>query len=82
MAQSQAQSIFTPLYLANYFVDQVQDAKTKVVDTFVWDDKVKKTAKDFVEAQKSRSASLVYRKKLKEHQDKVNYTNEIQRIRC
>ena len=48
-----AQSIFTPLYLANYFVDQVQDAKTKVVDTFVWDDKVKKTAKDFVEAQRT-----------------------------
>ena len=40
-----------------------------------------KNLKDFVEAQKSRSASLLYRRKLKEHQDKVNYTNEIQRLR-
>ena len=40
-----------------------------------------KNLKDLVEAHKSRSASLLYRKKLKEHQDKVNYTNEIQRIR-
>ena len=37
--------------------------------------------KDFLEAQKSRSSSLLYRKKLKEHQDKVNYTNEIERLR-
>ena len=40
-----------------------------------------KNLKDFIEAQKNRSASLLYRKKLKEHQNKVNYTNEIQRIR-
>ena len=40
-----------------------------------------KNLKDFIEAQKSKSASLLYRKKLKEHQDKVNYTNEIQRLR-
>ena len=40
-----------------------------------------KNLKDFIEAQKNRSASLLYRKKLKEHQDKVNYTNEIQRLR-
>ena len=26
-------------------------------------------------------SSLLYRRKLKEHQDKTNYTNEIQRIR-
>lgn len=40
-----------------------------------------KNLKDLVEAHQSRSASLLYRKKLKEHQDKINYTNEIQRIR-
>lgn len=40
-----------------------------------------KNLKDFVEAQKSRSSALLYRRKLKEHQDKVNYTNEIQRLR-
>jgi hypothetical protein len=47
-----ANSIFTPLYFANYFVDQVQDAKNKVVDTFVYDDKIKASIKDFVEAQR------------------------------
>ena len=40
-----------------------------------------KNLKDFLKAQKSKSAFLLYRKKLKEHQDKVNYTNEIQRLR-
>ena len=48
-----AKSIFTPLYFANYFVDQVQDAKNKVVDTFVFDDKIKESIKDFVEAQRT-----------------------------
>ena len=48
-----ANSIFTPLYFANYFVDQVQDAKNKVVDTFVFDDKIKSSIKDFVEAQRT-----------------------------
>ena len=48
-----ANSIFTPLYFANYFVDQVQDAKNKVVDTFVYDDKIKESIKDFVEAQRT-----------------------------
>ena len=48
-----ANSIFTPLYFANYFVDQIQDAKNKVVDTFVFDDKIKSSIKDFVEAQRS-----------------------------
>ena len=40
-----------------------------------------KNLKDFLEAQKTRSASVLYRKKLREHQDKINYTNEIQRLR-
>ena len=48
-----ANSIFTPLYFANYFVDQVQDAKNKVVDIFVYDDKIKESIKDFVEAQRT-----------------------------
>jgi hypothetical protein len=48
-----ANSIFTPLYFANYFVDQVQDAKNKVIDTFVYDDKIKESIKDFVEAQRT-----------------------------
>jgi hypothetical protein len=47
-----ANSFFTPLYFANYFVDQVQDAKNKIVDTFVFDDKIKASIKDFVEAQR------------------------------
>lgn len=47
-----ANSIFTPLYFANYFVDQVQDAKNKIVDTFVYDTKMKQSIKDFVEAQR------------------------------
>ena len=47
-----ANSIFTPLYFANYFVDQVQDAKNKVVDTFVYDTKMKESIKSFVEAQR------------------------------
>ena len=48
-----ANSIFTPLYFANYFVDQVQDAKNKVIDTFVYDDKIKESIKAFVEAQRT-----------------------------
>jgi len=48
-----ANSIFTPLYFANYFVDQIQDAKNKVVDTFIFDDKIKSSIKDFVEAQRT-----------------------------
>lgn len=53
-----ANSIFTPLYFANYFVDQVQDAKNKVVDTFVYDTKVKASIKDFVEAQREFSKQV------------------------
>ena len=40
-----------------------------------------KNLKDFLEAQKTKSASVLYRKKLREHQNKINYTNEIQRLR-
>ena len=40
-----------------------------------------KNLKDFIEGQQDKSASILYRKKLLEHRDKVNYTNEIQRIR-
>ena len=40
-----------------------------------------KNLKDFLEAQKTKTAAVLYRRKLKEHQDKVNYTNEIQRLR-
>ena len=40
-----------------------------------------KNLKDFLEAQKSKSSSVLYRKNLLEHRNKVNYTNEIQRIR-
>ena len=40
-----------------------------------------KNLKDFLEAQKSKSASVLYRKKLLEQRDKINYTNELQRIR-
>ena len=40
-----------------------------------------KNLKDFLEAQKTKTAAVLYRRKLKEYQDKVNYTNEIQRLR-
>ena len=40
-----------------------------------------KELKDFLETQKTIAASVMYRKKLREHQDKTNYTNEIQRLR-
>lgn len=46
-------SIFTPLYFANYFVDQVQNAKNTVVDTFVFDEKLRAPLKSFVEAQRT-----------------------------
>jgi len=45
-------SIITPLWYANSFVDAVQDAKNKFVDTFVPDEKVAATLKEFVEAQR------------------------------
>ena len=37
--------------------------------------------KNFLEAQQNKTASILYRKNLLEHRDKINYTNEIQRIR-
>jgi hypothetical protein len=45
-------SKITPLYYANTFVDAVQDAKNKFVETFVFDAKVKAPLKEFVEAQR------------------------------
>ena len=46
-------SAITPLYYANLFVDQVQDAKKKFVETFIFDDKVAAPLKQFVEAQRT-----------------------------
>ena len=40
-----------------------------------------KNLKDFLETQQNKSAYMMYRRKLREHQDKINYTNELQRIR-
>ena len=37
--------------------------------------------KNFLEAQKNKKASILYRKNLLEHRDKINYTNEVLRIR-
>lgn len=34
-----------------------------------------------LEGHKTKSANLLYRKKLKEHQDKMNYTYELNRLR-
>jgi hypothetical protein len=46
-------SKITALYYANSFVDAVQDAKNKFVDTFITDEKVKAPLKEFVEAQRT-----------------------------
>jgi hypothetical protein len=46
-------SAITPLFYANLFVDQVQDAKKKFVETFILDDKVAAPLKQFVEAQRT-----------------------------
>lgn len=43
----------TPLFYINQFVDTVQDAKTKAIETFVFDDKVAEPMKQFVEAQRT-----------------------------
>ena len=43
----------TPLFYINQFVDTVQDAKTKAIETFVFDDKVAAPMKQFVEAQRT-----------------------------
>lgn len=34
-----------------------------------------------LEARKTKAANSLYRKKLKEHQDKINYTYELNRLR-
>jgi hypothetical protein len=46
-------SKISPLFYANLFVDQVQDAKNKFIETFVLDDKVAAPIKQFVEAQRT-----------------------------
>jgi hypothetical protein len=46
-------SAITPLYYANLFVDQVQDAKKKLVETLVFDDKAAAPLKQFIEAQRT-----------------------------
>ena len=43
----------TPLFYINQFVDNVQDAKNKAIETFVYDDKVATSLKQFVEAQRT-----------------------------
>jgi hypothetical protein len=43
----------TPLFYINQFVDTVQDAKNKAIETFVFDDKVAAPLKSFVEAQRT-----------------------------
>lgn len=43
----------TPLFHVNQFVDNIQDAKKKVIETFVFDDKVAAPLKQFVEAQRT-----------------------------
>ena len=45
-------TIFTPLYFANYFVDQVQNSKNMFVDLTVQDEKLREPIKQFVEAQR------------------------------
>ena len=43
----------TNLFYVNQFVDTVQDAKNKAIETFVMDDKVAAPLKQFVEAQRT-----------------------------
>ena len=43
----------TPLSYINQFIDTVQDAKTKAIETFIYDDKVAAPLKSFVEAQRT-----------------------------
>lgn len=42
----------TNLYVANQIVDTIQNAKNQVLDTFIWDEKLKAPLKSFVEAQR------------------------------
>ena len=41
------------LVYTNLFIDAVQDAKNKFIETFVFDDKVAAPLKEFVEAQRT-----------------------------
>lgn len=43
----------TNLFYVNQFVDTVQDAKNKAIETFVYDDKIAAPLKQFVEAQRT-----------------------------
>ena len=43
----------TNLFYVNQFVDTVQDAKNKAIETFVMDDKIAAPLKQFVEAQRT-----------------------------
>ena len=40
-----------------------------------------KNLKDTLEAHQTKAASIMFRKQLMEHQNKVNYTTELSRIR-
>ena len=40
-----------------------------------------KNLKDTLEAHQTKAKSVLFRRKLLEHRDKTNYTNELQRIR-
>ena len=51
-------SKITPLFYANLFVDQVQDAKNKFIETFVLDDKAAAPIKQFIEAQRTFTKEL------------------------
>jgi len=42
----------TGVFYANQFVDTIQNAKNQFLDTFVWDEKIKASLKQFVEAQR------------------------------
>lgn len=44
---------FAPLFFINQFVDMVQDAKNKAIETMVYDDKLAKPLRGFVEAQRT-----------------------------
>jgi hypothetical protein len=46
------QSIFTPLYFANYFVDQVQNSKNVFIDLLIPNKQFSKPLKDLVEAER------------------------------
>ena len=46
------QSIFTPLYFANYFVDQVQNSKNVIIDLLIPNKQLSKPLKDLVEAER------------------------------